>query len=153
MSTKAQIQTSINTINDGGVNTAAEVRSVHNTELSNNYADTINETHSIGTITAQTGALNFYDVYFCKQGRKVSVKGVLANKQTSIDSSTSFFEIVDPEFFPNAAMMVGHKIYGHASNDNRPIRLHFSSNILRLNGTSLGVGQNVYVDFEYLTEN
>lgn len=153
MSTKAQIQTGINTINTGGINTALEVRILHELELSNTYADIVNETHASGTITAQTADLNSYDISICKQGRKVFISGTLENNQLFITSGTSFFEIVNSEYFPASPEYASKKIFGYASNDNRPIKMKFSSNKLMLDDSAIGVATDVYIEIEYLTEN
>lgn len=153
MSTKSQIQTGINTINTGGVNTALEVRTLHELELGNTYADIVNETHSSGTITAQTPALNFYDISICKQGRKVTITGKLETNLLFMTSTTSFFEIVNSEYFPASPEYATKKFFGHASNDDRPIRLKFSSNQLMLDESAIGIGTIVYIEIEYLTEN
>lgn len=154
MSNKTTLQSlSDANIADASSILASEHRAVNDAFLDNFYADALHELHSASVITAQTADLNFYDLYFCKQGRVVTVTGVLVNKQTVISSSTSFFEVVDSEFMPLTAGITTQKIFGQASNDFRNIRLVFnSSNELVLSGSSLGVGQNVYVTFQYLTQ-
>jgi len=152
MATKTDLQANIATINDGGVNTALEVRTLHENELENSYADKIVEQHGSNVITTQTADTNFYNVTFCKQGRKVSIIGNVTSKQISITSTTSFFEIIDPEFYPDVTLSINHRIYGRASNDNREIKLKFSSNKLILDGSALSLNQSVYLEFEYLTQ-
>lgn len=155
MSIKTTIQGLITTLirTNPALIDKTEHADVEDALLANLYADVIAETHLSGTITDQTSDANFYSLHFCKQGRKVTVTGVLNNKQLSITSTTSFFEVVDSEYFPALSVVSGQKIIGNASNDNRPIKMRFTANKLLLDGSSLGVGQNVYVTFEYLTEN
>lgn len=154
MSTKSTIQAlSDANIADASNITASEHRAVNDSFIDEFYGTAIEETQAANTITAQTSAANFYFLNFCKQGRKVRVVGTLINKQTVITSNTTFFEVVDAEYLPDPSISVNHKIYGNNSVNNSPVRLSFNaSNELGLSASSLGVGQNIYVDFEYLTQ-
>lgn len=103
MSTKTQIQTLIDTIIDGGLNTAQKVREVFGTGTSsilNNLYGTVisksknpNANDTTGIVTA--GFDNAYDVQIVKQGRKVTINGTFS---TSF-ASYPFFTI-DTATFP-----------------------------------------------------
>ena len=150
---KTDITNLITAIDDGGLNTAAEVRAILSELRDNGYGDAEHEikTNVITNLVhfAQTADGNWFDLYICKQGRKVSVKGILINKQSVTTSSTSFFEITDSDYLPNSTVAF---IIGNASNDMRGIKMYLVSNKLTLSGSALAVGQNIYIDFEYLTQ-
>jgi len=154
---KTDITNLITAIDDGGLNTAAEVRAILSKLRDNGYGDAEHEiktgvtTNLVRTIQTPDG--NHFDLYFCKQGRTVTVIGILINKKTVITSNTSFFKIVDADYLPDSTIAATDYIFGNASNDFRPIRMKFVLNDLRLSGSSLGVGQNIYIRFQYLTQN
>jgi len=157
MSTKTQQTDSINDINDGGNNTASEVRNTLNTIGNNTYGDVLHEVHTgltnVQVITAETTEDNFYNLFFCKQGRKVTVNGVLIGKNTSIDSSMEFVEIINSDYFPDTDTLIPVRYFGNASTDSRPMKLFFNSLNVLCSSSSLGVGESIYVDFTYYTEN
>ena len=79
----------------------AEHADVEDALLLNSYGDVIIETHLINTITIRNPLLPSleYNVFFCKQGRKVSIKGNLVNNSPNIIGEGLFlFEIIDPEY-------------------------------------------------------
>jgi len=100
MSTKAQITTSINTINDGGVNTAAEVRAVFDTLKNNFYPDviTVNQADtSIITLNPALAASITYEVNIYKQGRTVTMNFVLYKNTTALITSW-IFQVTNAEY-------------------------------------------------------
>jgi len=134
--------------------TAAEHRAVNDSFIDEFYGVApIQETQASNVITDVSGDGNFYSVYFSKQGNRVKITGVLINKQTVITSTTSFFEIIDAEYLPNTSSLINSRIYGNNSINHTPIKLSIGvDNVLRISGSSLGVGQNINIDFEYLTQ-
>jgi len=107
MSKKIDITNSINTIDDAGLNTAAEVRSVLDVLKDNAYGTVITETDlTVNTITAKNSINTSlkYTVNILKQGRLVTIKGIVINTSASIvgtGSNDFFFEIVGSEYLPN----------------------------------------------------
>ena len=156
MSTKATIQAlSDANLADASNITAEEHRAVNDEMIDEFYGETaIHETQSSGTITAIAGSC-FYDIYISKQGNRVKIKGVLTNGTTGITSTLPFFEIIDADYLPYlSGAYLNNFIKGFNSSTGVSVSLRIdNTNILRLSGTSLGVSQSVYVDFEYLTQN
>jgi len=109
MAKKIDITNSINTIDDGGLNTAAEVRSLHNVELENAYGDVVTEKSDLvaGVIT-EKNTINtdlLYKVNIVKQGRVVTMIGDIQNSSdliiSDVNADNFFFEIINPDYFPN----------------------------------------------------
>jgi len=110
MSTKAQITTSINTINDGGVNTAAEVRAVFNTLKDNFYPDviTVNQADtSIITLNPALAASITYIADIWKQGRTVTMRFTLFKSTTALFDGV-IFTVTNAEYLgkPVASVVV-----------------------------------------------
>jgi len=106
MSKKIDITNSINTIDDAGLNTALEVRTTLDVLKDNAYGTVITETDlTVNTITAKNSINTSlkYTVNVLKQGRIVTIKGIVRNTSASIVGSGSndyFFEIVGSEYLP-----------------------------------------------------
>jgi len=111
MAKKIDITNSINTIEDGGLNTAAEIRALHNLELDNNYGDIVMEGSGIAATPSQITLGNLadtnikYGIHIVKQGRIVVMKGFIWNQTTRIISNSQIsdfaIEIINPEYFPD----------------------------------------------------
>ena len=122
MSTKAQITTSINTINDGGVNTAAEVRAVFNTLKDNFYPDviTVNQADtSIITLNPALAASITYNVDIWKQGRTVTMRFHMLKSTTALFGGV-IFTITNSEYLgkPVTPITGGNGYCGFAKFDN-----------------------------------
>jgi len=109
MAKKIDITNSINTIDDGGLNTAAEVRALHNFELENSYGSVVTEKADAidGVITAKN-TINtdlLYKANIVKQGRVVTIIGDIQNSSdliiSDVNADNFFFEIINPDYFPN----------------------------------------------------
>jgi hypothetical protein len=104
MAIKTDIQAQINTINDGGLNTATEVRDVLGTNpsslLENVYGSEILETQAtVGGIL--TSNINFdYSVKIIKQGRRVFIDGSFTPNNNNV---FDVFEIIANEYIPNGS--------------------------------------------------
>lgn len=108
MATKAEIQSQINTIDDGGLNTAIEVRDVLGTNpsslLENSYGTEIIEDEStLNGITVSN--VNFkYDVKILKQGRSVSLNGSFT-KQNLTNNLTLFeIDVTNLDYAPSQSL-------------------------------------------------
>lgn len=123
--------------------------------LANSYGTVINETQASNTITTEnaTNPLIEYDVFFCKQGRKVTIKGELVNNSVSIigGDTSNFFEIIDSEYFPNFAIdaVGGSTLCATLFGD--PVKIYFFNKKLCVE--TLGAFGIVHLNIEYLTEN
>jgi len=150
MSTKTDITNSINTINDGGLNTASEVRATLNTLKDNAYGDRITEkdTSSVKVVTSEN-TINTslgYQLTFVKQGRFVNVQGFLINNSASIvgDSAADdyFFEIISSEFLPVVASTYKFP------NGNEFIKVENN----KIYYSSIGAGVSKKIAFTYFTQ-
>jgi hypothetical protein len=122
MSTKATIQTLINTnLADGSSITASEHRAVENSLLNELYPSNIYETQGSNTITTENTSNFGYQIHIIKQGRLVTITGLIINNNSFIVGNNIgnwFFEIVNSEFFqitsnPSAmGFLRGDDIYG-----------------------------------------
>jgi len=124
--------------------------------LANSYGTVINETHLVNSITTENASNpNLqYNVFFCKQGRKVTIKGNLINNSTAIIAGevSNFFEIVNSEYFPNFAIDgIGGAPTLCATVSGDPVKLYLEDNKLCVE--TLGAFGVVYLNIEYLTEN
>lgn len=96
MSTKTNIQNLINTnLADSSSITASEHRAVENSLLNELYPTPVYETQATtNTITAKNATINNlnYDISIVKQGRLVTISGILWNNTGSIiDDSENYF--------------------------------------------------------------
>lgn len=152
MSTKAQIQSSINTINDGGANTAAEVRAVYNTILDNIYGTVITEAYSNladnTTFTTPNGTTHYYGLEMVKQGRVVTVTGFLTNKTGGITANEVWFNI-DPSEYTHDTNTVN--FYGVSLGSGNNVECRLTTNEFKIIGV-LGNNDTVYVNFSYFTQ-
>jgi len=94
---RADIESLITDINDGGLNTAEEVRDVLNGLLDSVYDDVVSENTS-GTLNITTAGSNFtYNLYFQKVGKFISVTGNF-NVTTSSSSGEVILTIDDSDW-------------------------------------------------------
>ena len=109
MATKATIETLINTnLATGSLITATEHRAVEQALLDALYPTPIYETHTTtNTITAKNPTLSglHYNISIIKQGRLVTITGILWNNTGSQVTNTDyFFEIINSEYFPDTTI-------------------------------------------------
>lgn len=152
MSTKAQIQTSINTINTGGNNTAAEVRQVFNDELDNAYGNVVLETfNNITNVTPNTtpnGVNHHYSLVMVKQGREVTMSGNFTNKTGAIISNEAIFSIDAGQYYQDLNII---GFYGFLESNGTPIRCSMNGSSLMVVG-ALGNNITVRFNFKYFTQ-
>lgn len=153
MSTKTNIQNLINTnLADASSITASEHRSVENSLLNEVYPTPIYETQATtNTITAKNATINNlnYDISIVKQGRLVTITGILWNNTGSIidDSENYFFEIINSEYFPDTTK----PIIIYRMGNNRQLIFQVTSKRFGIYGA--GVGSQNEFQITYLTLN
>ena len=158
MATKLEIQNLIasNIRSNTALIDKTEHADVEDALLLNSYGTTINETTTINNITLKNSSnpLIQYNVFFCKQGRKVTIKGFLINASTSIISGESsyFFEIVNSDYFQSNdidALGGFPTICAKVSGD--PAKVYIKNNKICVDFLE-GFGV-VNLNIEYLTQN
>lgn len=150
MATKTDITNSINTIDDGGLNTALEVRDVLTTLKNNAYGDVVLESYTFSTpATVNTSFFStdlWYRLNFLKQGRNVSVNGFLYNKKTEIYTG-QWLSIDAGEYTPTSEIT-----YISATTDTgNSVKLRIASDGIFLDG-AVGANGYVYLNFNYFTQ-
>lgn len=158
MAIKTTIQNLINSLirSNPALIDKTEHADVEDALLLNSYGNVINETELVNTITTKNASAPFlhYNVFFCKQGRKVTIKGLLVNNSALgiVDEVSYFFQIVDSEYLPSAAIQaIGGVPTLCANGSGEPVIVYFSDD--KLTVESVGTYGVVYLDIEYLTEN
>ena len=158
MAIKTTIQNLINSLirSNPALIDKTEHADVEDALLLNSYGNVINETELVNTITTENASnpLLQYNVFFCKQGRKVTIKGNLANNSALIigGEASHFFQIVDSEYLPSAAIQaIGGAPTLCATISGEPVKMFFSNDKLIVD--SLGASGIIFLNIEYLTEN
>lgn len=154
---KTALQTLIETIDDGGVNTAAEVRAVLNGALDNAYATEIIDTHLTTNVFTKIGTANCeYEIRVIKQGRKVTVTGFVDSMQASL---SQFATVTNSEYQPPANFRYGstNKIFTtlFSLDTNETAFAGIFRATVAGNITAGGIqnGERLRFQFEYNTEN
>jgi len=151
MSTKTDITNSINTIDDGGLNTASEVRATLNTLKDNAYGSVITELVSTGSEvlnnTTKDLSTKYYSLSYVKQGRLVSLNGNLTNKTGSILSSSTWFTFNSGEFLPASTPC---EFIGTTSTGS-DVLCKIIGNTFTVVG-SIGNNQTIYFNTNYFTQ-
>ena len=157
MAIKTTIQNLINSLirSNPALIDKTEHADVEDALLLNSYGNVINETQLVNTITTENASnpLLQYNVFFCKQGRKVTIKGNLVNNSPLIISgeASHFFQIVDSEYLPSAAIQAIGAPTLCVNGSGEPVMMHLDNDKLFVH--SLGAYGVVYLNIEYLTEN
>ena len=143
MATKTQIQNAINTIENSGLNPAAEVRAVYEAFKNAIYPDITLDTQATTNIFTQFGSNFNYTLRVFKVGNLVSVNGSIENVSGSIVSNVKVADITTSEYLPDGK--------GYQSNfDGVTFRIDDTDNALTLI-SSLGIGESQYVAITYKT--
>lgn len=159
MATKAQNLALIATLNDGGLNTAEEVRNVFIGFTNELYTNVIIETQStVNTVTSKN-TLNSnlrYNVEILKRGNQVTIKGNVINFGQSvignINPNDYFFEIVNAEFLRiDNNINVVFPVIGGFGNDFIEVRAGATSNKVYVN--QIGANQSRQFTIIYTTNN
>ena len=158
MAIKTTIQNLINSLirSNPALIDKTEHADVEDALLLNSYGNVINETQLVNTITTENASnpLLHYNVFFCKQGRKVTIKGLLKNNDSIIigDEDSHFFKIVDSEYLPSAAIQaIGGAPTLCVNGSGEPVMMYIYNDKLIVE--SLDANGVVYLNIEYLTEN
>ena len=120
MATKADIQTQINTIDDGGSNTAAEVRAVFGTNtaslLETVYATTTTENQATVTPIYEPETAGFeYEVEVSKVGRQITLHINAVNTTVSFLEGI-VFKTLSTEYLSNISQVVNYQLYDNNGN-------------------------------------
>lgn len=154
MSVKTDIQTDINNINDGGLNTASEVRNFADALLENSYGDVVTDDQTTTNVLTAYDAANYqYEIRAVKQGRKVILTGYLLNNTASIINNTLFCEITGSDYIPTSDGIV---CYGNNNLDGSPVKINISGIHPTMYLTlvdALGAGEIVEFSLTYFTNN
>ena len=159
MAIKVTIQNLINSLirSNPSLIDKTEHADVEDALLLNSYGNIIYETRTTTSHTSRITNPNLlktditYNVYIVKQGRLVTIKGIVFNNTDSIisDNETNdfIFEIVDSEFFPDEL----------STTTKFPV---VQGTYVRLSGTDkklyfnqLGAGDLVTFNIQYFTQN
>ena len=158
MAIKTTIQNLINSLirSNPALIDKTEHADVEDALLLNSYGNVTSETQLVNTITTENASNPFlhYNVFFCKQGRKVTIKGLLVNNSAFIigDEASHFFQIVDSEYLPSAAIQaLGDTPTLCVNGSGEPVMIYLDNDKLFV--YSLGAYGVVYLNIEYLTEN
>ena len=157
MAIKTTIQNLINSLirSNPALIDKTEHADVEDALLLNSYGNVINETELVNTITKENASKPFlqYNVFFCKQGRKVTIKGNLINNSNSIigNEDSHFFQIVDSEYLPSVAIQALGAPTLCVNGSGEPVMIYLYNDKLFV--YSLGAYGVVYLNIEYLTEN
>ena len=157
MAIKVTIQNLINSLirSNPSLIDKTEHADVEDALLLNSYGNIINETQLVNTITTENASnpLLQYNVFFCKQGRKVTIKGLLVNNSAFIigNEDSHFFQIVDSEYLPSAAIQAIGAPTLCVNGSGEPVMIYLYNDKLFV--YSLRANGVVYLDIEYLTEN
>jgi len=122
MSTKNEIQTQINIINDGGANTAAEVRSVLGTNanslLEAIYASPVEESHTVNSVTIPVTAGFEYQTKITKIGRRITIDLNVVNTSGGFLSGTIFqiTNVSGNQYLSELSQVVNYNLYDNAGN-------------------------------------
>tara|TARA_R100000541_G_scaffold45643_1_gene52619 strand:+ start:3378 stop:3830 length:453 start_codon:yes stop_codon:yes gene_type:complete len=150
MSTKLDITNSINTIDDGGLNTALEVRTTLNTLKDNAYGSVINDTQATTNILTADNATNRqYNINIVKQGRKVLLIGFLKNNTASMISGEVFLTINAGEYTQDSNVIT---FYAKKQFGGSNVRCSLGANTLTLIDT-IGANETIFFETTYFTQN
>lgn len=156
MATKTSILSTINGFITAIV-TVLKVRNAFSTIVNEIYPDIISETRTTTSHTSRITTPNgvktsiLYNIFIVKQGRLVTIKGVIWNQTGAIVSNSDIndfiFEIVDYEYLPETSSNI----------TTFPISLgtfvEINSTEKRLYCNQLGSGSLVNFNIQYFTQN
>lgn len=151
MATKATLTASIATINDGGANTASEVRTVFTNELNNAYGTVSTETFqnltNVTPNTTPTISGKFYALKMVKQGRCVSVTGNISNTTGGILSNVKWFDIDAGEYLPDSTSVI---VFQAFTNTGTIVKCSVVGGEVNVLG-SIGNNITIQFNFQYFT--
>ena len=147
---KADITVQINTIDDGGVNPASEVRAVYEVLNDNFYGLKTTDTNATTNVITESSSDKVYDVKTIKKGGQVTITGTLRNNTGAIlPGGTSWFSISNTEYYQITSSvydLVGESIFNRDS-----VFLTLSGNVLT-SSDIIGAGERVIFTLIYSTQ-
>ena len=154
MSTKAEIQTQINTIATGVLNPATTVRAVLGTEsasiLENFYGLKTGDTNGSVNVVTQSASNIAYVISTIKQGFRVSQNGNIINSTGSVTpTNTLLFTITNSEYFQQSATSLRADATSSLTGEN--IRLRLTGNAL-YSQDPIGIGETIIFNLGYNTQ-
>tara|TARA_R110000796_G_scaffold228458_1_gene345640 strand:- start:58 stop:525 length:468 start_codon:yes stop_codon:yes gene_type:complete len=154
MSTKAQIQTQINTIQTGVLNTALRVREILGTTttsfLENFYGLKLLDTNATTNVVTQSSSGLVYSVRVIKQGGAVRVVGTGRNATSAVTgANTVFFTITNTDYLQQTS--APEYPISHSAGTGENIRCVLTTNVFAT-FDPIGVNETFNIDFEYRTE-
>tara|TARA_R110000803_G_scaffold108393_3_gene176655 strand:+ start:13 stop:480 length:468 start_codon:yes stop_codon:yes gene_type:complete len=154
MSTKAQMQTQINTIETGVLNPATTVRAVLGTEsssiLENFYGLKLNDTNATTNVLTEVTTNNSYTASIIKQGYSVEINLVLRNNTSAIiPANTSWFSISNTDYAQETSSVRSE--WGFSIFTGDAIKFYLTGDVLK-NQSIIGIGERVELNLTYNTQ-
>jgi hypothetical protein len=153
MSTKAQIQAQINTIETDVLNPALRVREILGTTstsfLENFYGLKLSDTNASANVFTQSNAGLVYSVRVIKQGGIVRVVGTGRNATSAVTGgNTVFFTITNTEYQQQTS--TPEYPISNSAGTGENIRCILTTNVFAT-FDPIGVNETFNIDFEYRT--
>jgi hypothetical protein len=153
MSTKAQIQTQINTIITGVLNPATTVRAVLGTDadsfLENFYGLKLSDTNASTNVFTEYNAGKIYIVRIIKQGGAIRVVGTGRNATGAVTGADEvWFDITNTEYQQQTS--APEYPISHSAGTGESIRCILTSNSFATSDP-VGIQETFNIDFEYRT--
>lgn len=153
---KGDITALIATIDDGGLNTAAEIRAILENVRDNAYGDIINEyPASSGIITNPSANTNLsYNVNFVKQGRVVTMNGSVYNSGSPVDGSAlgnELFTVLLGDYLPDVPSTTNLYL-GLNATDNTICKLDFVPGGKFLYAGTIPSSKYIFFSVTYFTQ-
>ena len=147
---KADITVQINTIDDGGVNPASEVRAVYEVLNDSFYGEKTTDTNASTNVLTEFTSTKAYDVKTIKKGGQVTITGTLRNNTGAILSGgTSWFTISNAEYLQITSSV--YDFTGESILNRDSIFLTLSGNVLT-SSDIIGAGERVIFTLIYSTQ-
>ena len=153
MTNKADIQTQINTIDDGGNNSASEVRNVFGTHadsiLEAIYSTSVSDDEATGTYTTSNANFN-YDLTFRKVGSSVTLTGRFTANASLSGGSFTILTITDTTLTQDTTASYYESCVKLNSSDTLPVIL---TNNNLVTSASILSGEGFRFTIKYNSEN
>lgn len=153
MSIKSEIQTRINTIETGVLNTATTVRAVFGTNedslLENFYGLKITDTNASTNAFTESASNKIYSVRIVKQGGVVRVVGTGRNNTGAVIGANAVFFTITNTDYQQQASAPEYPI-SHSAGTGENIRCILTTNSFAT-FDPVGIGETFNINFEYRT--
>lgn len=150
MATKSGLLTALNTfISAVGKITKTRHTSANSLLVDSVYPSIITESYTnlvtTNTNTTPIGTTHYYNTFWIKQGRKVSVFGTITNKTGASTSNESYVTINTGEFTPQTDI---NEFIANSTSDNRNIRCRITGNVIQVR-SALANNETISFQFSY----